>query len=111
MDNLESYREATKERLGQICVDRKSDGTCSLPDDRFCGIDRHLPEIIKAVKAVESNRIEDYSRSIGATVCSQCNEDEEGQCEFREHWECCLENYVYMIVEVIEEVDSRLAAQ
>lgn len=108
MEKIEAYRDAIKERLGQVCIDRKADGTCSLPEDNFCAIDRHLPEIIQAVKAVKSDRIEEYSRSIAATVCSLCKEGETGHCDFREVWKCCLENYVYIVVEAIEEVDSRL---
>lgn len=108
---MEAYREAIKERVCKICADRNEDGSCNLPEGRFCSIDRHLPLIIEAIKSVQSDRVEDYSRSIGETVCKECSEDEKGHCHFRELDECLLENFAYLVVEAIEEVDERRATR
>jgi hypothetical protein len=83
------------------------DGSCGLPDDRTCALDLHLPYIVEAVKAIDSNRIQDYAKSIADTVCFQCpNQDEEGNCNFRINWECALDTLAYLVVEAIDEVDG-----
>ena len=105
MVTMEGYREALKKRVCGICLDRRDDGSCGLPQGRTCALDLHLPLILRAVETVQSDRIDDYARSIRETVCVQCpNQDTAGRCHFRENWDCALDTFVYVVVEAIEEV-------
>ena len=107
MTDLEPYREALKQSVCSYCVDRNDDGSCGLEGGRACAIDLHFPHIVKAVEAVQSDNLNDYARSIAETVCAQCpNEDEGGQCNFRDNFDCALDTLTYLVVEAIEEVDQ-----
>ena len=111
MDRTELYRQALKDRVCGICLDRKDDGSCGLPPTRTCAVDLHLEKIIRAVEAVDSSRISDYVSSIQTTVCAQCpNQTEAGYCHFRENFGCALDTFVYMVVEAIESVKQREAS-
>ena len=109
MRKMETYHEALKERVCGVCLDRKDDGSCDLPEGRTCALELHLPVIIRAVQSVQSDRIEDYANAIRETVCFQCpnQDDDTGRCQFRLHMECALDNFAYLVVEAIEEVDRR----
>ena len=105
MEDLEPYRHALKARVCAICLDRRDDGACGLPESRVCALDLHLPRIVQAVEAVQSRKIDDYAASIRSVVCSDCvNQDEKGYCHFRSNWDCALDTFAYLVVEGIEEV-------
>lgn len=108
MGSMEEYHDAIDRRVAAACLDRKDDGTCNPPEGRKCVLELNLPEIVKAVKAVKSDRIDDYAHSIRETVCVDCiNQDEHGECYFRDQMQCCLDNFMSLVVDAIDEVDSR----
>jgi hypothetical protein len=107
MERIEVFREALKERVCGICFDRKDDGTCGLPEGRTCAIEAHLPGIVKAVESVESFDLTPYVESIRTQVCPNCNQDEYGRCAFRENFDCSVDNFLYLVVDVIEDVKRR----
>lgn len=108
MQKTETYHQALKEQVCGICLDRKEDGSCNLPTGRTCAIELHLPLTIQAVQSVHSDRIADYANAIREMVCSQCpNQDETGRCQFRRDMDCALDNFAYLVVDAIDEVDSR----
>ena len=111
MERMEAYREALKRRVCHVCLEQKDDGECGLADNRMCALELHLPYIVQAVRSVKSDRITDYAKAIGETVCFNCpNQDEAGRCDFRNNWECALDSFAYPVVEAIEEVDGRAIA-
>jgi len=110
MERTDLYHQALKERVCGICLDRLDDGSCGLPAGRNCAVDLHLPQIVRAVEAVESDKISDYVDSIRNGVCAQCpNQTEAGYCHFRENFDCTLDTFVYLVVEAIEGVKARQA--
>lgn len=61
-----------------------------------------------AVKAVKSERLDDYAESIREHVCMHCiNQDEHGHCVYRDRIDCCLDNLMLLVVDAIEGVDAR----
>lgn len=115
MEHLQEYEELVKERIAAACLDRKDDGTCDPPDGRNCALDFNLPDIVRAVKAVKSDKVVDYGESIEQLVCEQCINREEhsdppGECYYRDRKECCLDNFMIIVVDAIEEVDARYSA-
>jgi hypothetical protein len=110
MVRLEEYYTELVNKLAVACMDRLPDGTCAPPKGRRCALDMNLREIVKAVKAVKSNDISDYAGEIRHVVCEQCiNQDEHGDCEVRDSLDCCLNNFMLLAVDAIEEVDARHA--
>ena len=112
MEQLQEYEDLIKERVAAACLDRKDDGTCDPPDGRKCALDFSLPDIVLAVKAVKSDKIADYGESIQKLVCEQCINREEhadppSECYYRDQMQCCLDNFMIIVVDTIEEIDAR----
>jgi hypothetical protein len=107
MDRIERIREALKVKVCGVCFDRNDDGTCGIPEDRVCALEGHLPEIVKAVEDVESFDLSPYVDSIRSQVCPNCSEDEHGHCAFRERFDCSVDNFLYLVVDAIEDLKKR----
>lgn len=107
-----TYRDAIRSRVCSVCLDQKDDGACGL-DRRACALEAHLPAIVEAVLAVESDRMADYEGAVRALVCSDCGlEDSHGRCRVRDRGECALDTYLYLVVEAVEQVrQGRSAAR
>jgi hypothetical protein len=48
-----------------------------------------------------------YVDAIRKQVCPNCSEDENGRCAFRERFDCAVDNFLYLVVDVIEDVKRR----
>jgi hypothetical protein len=107
MDRMEMFREALKERVCGVCFDRNDDGTCGLPAGRICGLEAHLPEIVKTVESVHDIDLSPYVDGIRMQVCPNCSQDAEGHCVFRDSFDCSVDNFLYLVVETIEDVKKR----
>jgi hypothetical protein len=107
MDRIEVFRQTLKDRVCGICFDRNDDGTCGLPESRTCAIEAHLPEIVKAIEAVESFDMTPYVERIRSEVCPNCSQDALGRCAFRESFDCSVDNFLMLVVDAIEEVKKR----
>lgn len=106
--DLEKYRRAIHKKVCGHCIDLKEDDTCSLTGDDQCGVETHLPEIVRAVQSIKSERMSDYVAKLREIVCEHCkNQDPNGKCRLRSEADCGLDRYFEFIVEAIEEVDKR----
>jgi hypothetical protein len=104
------YKDAIRSRVCSVCLDQKDDGACGL-DRRTCALEAHLPAIVEAVLAIESDRMADYEGAVRALVCSDCGlEDDRGRCRVRDRGECALDTYLYLVVEAVEQVRQGRAA-
>ena len=105
---LEEYQEVVGRAVRGACIDRTEDGRCAPPEGRRCALELNLPGIILAVKAVKSDRLDEYADSIRDNVCAHCiNQDVHGDCRFRKQLDCCLDNFLSLVVDAIEDVDRR----
>ncbi|MGD8375452.1 MAG: hypothetical protein PVF68_04865 [Acidobacteriota bacterium] len=103
---LETYEEAVLKRICGVCIDRRDDGSCGLDPDLECAVKEHLPEIVKMVRGVTSDRIDDYVTRLREKVCTICDRTEEdGSCGPRDRVDCALDRYLSVVVEAIEEVE------
>jgi hypothetical protein len=110
MEKLEVIREALKQRVCGVCFDRNDDGTCGLPEGRVCAIEGHLPEIVKAVEAVDSVDLSPYIDRIRLQVCPNCSQDDHGSCVFRDNFDCSVDNFLALVVDAIEDARKRNGA-
>ena len=102
--SLASLEELLRRRICSVCVDRNTDGTCSLSQQQECGLFGHFPKIVRAISRVQSDRIDDYIRAIREDVCSECVKQRlDGSCELRTEVRCVLDRYLLLIVGAIEE--------
>jgi hypothetical protein len=102
------YLRAIHEKICNVCIEQKADGSCGLSEGSVCPIEAYLPRILKAVHRVESNRMEDYVDALRMDVCAQCtNQEADGQCPFRKSADCTLNRYFSLIVDAIDKVDEK----
>lgn len=91
------------ERICAACADRRDDGSCGLDAELQCSLERHLPQVLEAVKQVAGERIEPYVAALRDTVCTVCEQGEPEVCEVRTQVDCPLDRYFGLIVETIED--------
>ena len=104
-----AYQDAILRRVCGVCLDQRDDGTCGLTK-RTCAIQDHLPAVVNAVVAVQSDRMDEYEDAVRAQVCAPCGrEDAQGRCLLRDHGECALNTYLFLVVEAVEEVREAIA--
>jgi hypothetical protein len=102
--DLSAYEQAVLKRICDACVDRKHDGDCGLDPSLECAIRVHLPELLKTVQAVPSDRMDDHVASLRGNVCAICEQGEPDECEAPEKVECPMDRYLVLMVEAIQEV-------
>jgi hypothetical protein len=101
-----AYREAIRERVCNVCLDQKDDGSCGLTR-RVCAIERHLPRLAETLSAIQSTRMDEYEAAVRAQVCGSCPEqDPGGRCALRADVECALFAYLPLVLEAIEVVND-----
>lgn len=109
---MQEYLEAIRRRVCSVCIDGifendRESVRCGLPKDRTCPIERHLPQVIEIVESIDSPWMEDYVELLREKVCSNCEQTEEGVCDFRLKTDCALDTYFMLVAEAIEEVRDR----
>lgn len=102
--SLAMLQEILRQRICDVCIDRKVDGSCGLTDPAECALFDRFPRIVHAVSRVESDNLDDYVQSIREEVCADCaNQYSDGSCQVREQVRCVLDRYLLLIVGAIEE--------
>jgi hypothetical protein len=107
----QEYMDAIRQRVCAVCLDSRDDKSCGLTG-RTCAVEGHLPDLVRALSSVESSRMEDYAAAIREQVCSACqHQDVNGRCELRDGGDCALDAYLSLVLDAVEEVNSRRAAR
>ncbi len=107
MRTYEEYWLAIEKKVFHACIDEKDGaGNVLLNAEEQCLIKRFLPKIVDAVSSVKSGTIEPYIGAIRHQVCTQCEHlKPDGTCDLRDRADCCLDRYVVLIVEAVEQVE------
>jgi len=104
---MEQYWNAVQDKVCRKCIDGDRLGNCRLPLDQSCAVQEFLPQIVYAVKSIQSDRFEDYVDVLRKNVCAQCSEQApDGACGRRNAVECALDRYYGLILQVIENVKT-----
>ncbi len=107
----QEYMDAIRRRVCGVCLDGRDDRSCGLTG-RTCAVEDHLPSLVRALSSVQSPRLDDYAAAIREQVCSTCRcQDQRGRCELRYHGDCALDAYLSLVLDAVEEVNSRRAAR
>jgi hypothetical protein len=100
----EAFLEAIQRRVCTVCLDQKDDGSCGLRG-RTCAIEKHLPDVVRVVTAIDSDHMDDYVAALESEVCGSCSEqDASGHCAIREKGRCALHAYLSLVVDAIQDV-------
>jgi hypothetical protein len=93
-----------RKRICGVCTDRTTEGECGREHPADCALFRLLPEVVGAIRTVDSDDIRDYIDAIRRGVCSICVlERADGSCEERQQVQCALDAYLLLVVDAIEE--------
>jgi hypothetical protein len=108
MRTLPELEAILRKRICGVCTDRAADGECGREQPADCALFRLLPEVVSAIRSVDSNDIRDYIAAIRRGVCSICVlERPDGSCEERQQVQCALDAYLLLVVEAIEEATGK----
>jgi hypothetical protein len=100
----QTFLAAIQRRVCTVCMDQKDDGSCGL-HGRLCAIEKHLPGVVEAVSAIDSDRMDDYVAALESQVCGQCSEQDTAlRCALREKGDCSLHAYLSLVVDAIQDV-------
>ena len=99
----QTFLAAIQQRVCSVCMDQRDDGSCGL-HGRVCAIEKHLPAVVAALSAIDSDRMDDYVMALESQVCGQCEQDTAGRCALREKGDCALNAYLSLVVDAIQDV-------
>jgi hypothetical protein len=105
---MDKYLKAIKQNVCSICVDSNEKGGCSLNEKETCAVELFLPQIIDVVHSFKSDNMKEYSDRLHEVICTQCRDQENGNCYLREDANCSLDRYFSLIVAIIRKVDRGL---
>jgi len=98
---LTEYLEEIRKQVCSRCVERPSGGPPCAPLGKECGVELHLPEIVKAIHEVRSNSIGPYLDNNRAKVCETCALHHSSVCP------CPMDYLAVLLVQAVETVDER----
>jgi len=102
---INPYWQLLQARICHRCLDGDGKGNCRLPSGGECPLKRFLPEIVATISRIRSHTYHAYVNALRNGVCSQCDSlRADGTCWKRENFECALDHYFPLIIEVIESV-------
>jgi len=97
-----------KKRICGVCTDRTIEGDCGREQPSDCALFRLLPQVVNAIRSVDSHDIREYIGAIRRGVCSVCvQEAADGSCKEREQVRCALDAYLLLVVDAIEECTGK----
>jgi hypothetical protein len=103
-----AYRDAIQKRVCAVCLDGADDGSCGLEGEGLCAIDQHLPRVVEVVTDVAERREGGYAGAVETRICTNCpHRDALGRCHLRRDGQCALLLYLPLVVEAIQEVETR----
>lgn len=112
VDLMEAYEKAVLKRLESACVDRTEDAECRHDPGLECAVRVHMPKILAAVQGIHADRIGEYVDRIREEVCTSCQfVNSDGTCDVRRRVDCCLDRYLVLVVEAVEDTARRLAVE
>jgi hypothetical protein len=106
--SLPELETIVRNKLCRCCPDRGADGHCGLRRPSECALFRLFPQVVEAVQATNSEKIEDYVNAIRGGVCVLCEEQSgDGSCRKRHEADCTLDAYLLLVVDAIEEATGK----
>jgi hypothetical protein len=100
-EELVEYLDEIRHRVCTRCIERPAGGPPCLPLGKRCGVELHLPELIRCVHESEGPLIERYLEHNRDAICRTCPDLHHDNCR------CPMDYLVGLIVEAVETVDAR----
>jgi hypothetical protein len=106
MDELE---ELIRTRVCMECIDRTGMGICGMGRVDECPLNRFMPQIVKAVKSVQTEKMDDYVIALHTELCGRPKEVPASISTLAEEVEMVLDHHLPMLFDAIEEVHAKRA--
>jgi hypothetical protein len=84
------------------CPERPVGGPPCLPLGKECGVELHLPELIRSIREVHSHRIDAYLDHNRLEICANCALLHGSVCP------CPMDYLSVLVVEAVEAAEGRL---
>ena len=97
----QEYLNAIREHVCSRCVERPPGGPPCTPLGKICGIELHLPELLAAIKKVNSPMIAPYLDRTHSEVCATCVHLGKSGCP------CPMDTLAVRLVDAVEAVDAQ----
>ena len=112
MTTRERIEKRVQAEICSVCVFLGPDRKCYTPDPQGCAIFRNLNAAIRIVASTHSERMDPYLEQVRAVVCKACaQQDPQGRCRLRGHADCALDDYMGLLVGIIEEELAKTKAE
>jgi len=92
-----------EEEICHVCVHRTAQGGCTLSERHECPIFEWAEQLTEVVSNMNSDRLAKYMKKIQDVICPECMQMDDGSCEDRDHWNCPLDLYLGIVVDVLED--------
>jgi hypothetical protein len=95
------YLDEIREQVCSRCVERPPGGPPCAPLGKDCGVELHLPALVKAIHEVRSDTIAPYLEHDRQQICANCAFLHSSICP------CPMDYLLVLIVDAVEKVDER----
>jgi hypothetical protein len=98
---ITEYLDEIRKEVCSRCVERPPGGPPCAPLGKACGIEMHLPQIVKAIHEVRSDWIGPYLENNRNRICETCAFHHGSICP------CPMDYLAVLLVQAVETVDKR----
>ncbi len=102
--DVSEYLAEIRSQVCSRCVERPPGGPPCEPLGKFCGVERHLPELVESIHAVQSDLLGPYLLHNRLQICEHCALYHSDICP------CPMDYLLALIIQAVETVDRRHAA-
>jgi hypothetical protein len=95
------YLDEIRLRVCRLCVERPLGGPPCAPLGKECGIEMHLPQLIEAIRGVQSPLLAPYLDRNRQQICNHCGRLGSAICP------CPMDYLGALLAEAVEAVDQR----
>jgi len=99
------YLAEIRKEVCSRCVEKPLGGPPCAPLGKMCGVESHLPELVRSVRQVQSRSIGPYLENNRCTICEHCTAHGSSACP------CPMDSLAVLVVEAVESVDASYAAE
>jgi len=109
MYQMDEFEEVIRTSVCTECIDRTGMGICGMGRADECPLNQFMPRIVKAVKSVQTGKMDDYIVALHAELCGHAKEVPASVSVLAEEVEMVLDHHLPMVLDAIDEVNAKRA--
>jgi hypothetical protein len=109
---VEELEKLIRDDICGICDEARADGSCADRDGGDCSLFHLFPLVAQTIAETTSDDINVYLLAIREKVCTECLSEPAGAaCTKRIQARCALDQYLPLIVDIIERSSGQIFAR